>query len=84
VARLAKRDAELLIDALDSPLLIDALRAALQRVLDVEGFPDDWGALVRLAGERGLWTPDRVTALVERETSALVDLATELSELRQI
>jgi hypothetical protein len=84
MTKLRKTDAEVLMRAVDSPLLVDALRAALQRVLDVEPFEDDWAALVRYAGERGEWTPDRVGRLLDREPDSLVALATELNELRTL
>jgi hypothetical protein len=81
---LRKSDAELLLAAIDTPLLVDALRAALARVLVVEPFDDDWGALVRLAGDRALWDASRVHALVERHEVALATLAIDLSELRTL
>lgn len=82
--RLGKADAETLMEAIDSPLLVDALRGALSRVLAVEPFEDDWPALVRLAGQRAGWIDDRVTLLVGRDVLALTQLATELNELRDL
>ncbi len=82
--RLRKVDVETLMAAIDSPLLIDALRTALSHAMDVEPFDDDWPALIRLAGQRAGWTDDRVTLLVGRDNTALVQLATELNELRGI
>jgi hypothetical protein len=73
-----------LLDAIDTPLLVDAVRAALQRILDVEAFDDDWGALIRYTGQRSGWDEQRVWALVERNPEALQDLVTELNELRTL
>lgn len=84
MSRLRKVDAETLVNAIDSPLLVDALRAALSRVLDVERYDDDWPALVRLAGQRAGWAEARVTSLVLRNSEALVELAVELNELRDL
>jgi hypothetical protein len=84
VRRLRKVDAEMLMAAIDSPLLVDALRNALSRVLEVDSFDDDWGALVRLAGQRATWSEDRVTLLVGRDPATLTRLAIELNELRTI
>jgi hypothetical protein len=84
LSSLRKSDAELLLAAIDTPLLVDALRAALSRVMGVEPFEDDWAALIRLAGDRAMWDSSRVQVLVEREPSALATLAIELSELRTL
>jgi hypothetical protein len=84
MARLRKFDVETLIDAIDSPLLIDALRNALAQILQVDRFDDDWPALVRLAGHRAGWTGSRLTDLIRREPDALIALALELNEQRDI
>jgi hypothetical protein len=84
VTRLRKSDVETLIKAIDSPLLVDAVRTALQRILDVEPFDDDWSALIRYAGERSGWDQERVWSLIERKPTALQSLATELNELRTV
>ncbi len=74
----------MLMAALDTPLLVDVLRSAMSRVLDVDPFDDDWGALVRLAGDRAGWSESRVTLLVGRDVATLSGLAVELNELRTI
>jgi hypothetical protein len=84
MARLRKSDAETLVAAIDSPLLVDALRAALSRICDVEPFDDDWPALVRLAGHRGGWGDERVASLIGRDLDQLTALALELNELRDV
>jgi hypothetical protein len=84
LARLNKLDAETLMAAIDSPLLVDVLRSSLSKVLGVEPFEDDWGALVRFAGHRAGWSEDRVTLLVGRDVATLSGLAVELNELRTI
>lgn len=84
MTRLRKADVEALLQALDTPLLVDALRTALAHVCDVETVDDDWAALVRLSGHRGGWSDQRVTELVGREPEALADLAIEMNELRDV
>ncbi len=84
MARLRKVDVETLMSAIESPLLIDALRSALATVLEVESFDDDWAALVRVAGHRAGWSEERVTLLVGRHDATLRGLAVELNEIRTI
>jgi hypothetical protein len=84
MARLDKREVETLMAALDTDLLQDALRMALRRVLDVEGFDGDWPALAKLAGERACWPQSQCAAIVAGEAHALVELALTLNELRTL
>lgn len=84
MSRLRKADAEVLMDAVDTPLLLAAVAAALRRVLDVDGFDDDWPALVRVAGELDGWPEGRCMALVLGDEAALADLAVELNERRSL
>ncbi len=72
------------MSAIDSPLLVDALRTSLLQVLDLEPFEDDWGALVKCAGERCGWSEARIWTVIEREPEALFALAVELNELRSL
>lgn len=72
------------MSAIDSPLLVDALRASLLRLFDLEPFDDDWGALVRYAGNRAGWDELRVWGLVNRDPRALSALAIELNEQRTV
>ncbi len=84
MTRLRKQDVELLMSAVDTPLLQDALALALRRVLEVDAFIDDWPALIRLAGELDQWPEQRSWALLSADDGALADLATELNERRTL
>jgi hypothetical protein len=84
VARLSKRDVEALVEAIDTELLQDAVAVALRHVLEVDPFPGDWPALVRLAGERAGWDPARRALVVDAVPDALAALAVELNENRTI
>jgi hypothetical protein len=75
VARLTKRDTEVLMDAVDrDPLAV--LTQMLGKVLDRPG--EGWDALV--AG--GACPAERAARLLARDRDALDELAAELNELR--
>jgi len=84
VTLLRKDHAELLMEAVDTPLLQAAVALALRRVLDVDAFTDDWPALIRLAGDLDHWPEHRSWALLAADDAALADLATELNERRTL
>ena len=84
MSRLRKKDAEVLMEAIDTPLLQAAVALALRRILAVDAFVDDWPALIRLAGERDGWPEQRSWALLAAEETALADLAVELNERRHL
>ena len=84
MTRLDKREVETLMAAIDTDLLQDALRMALRRVLDVEGFEGDWPALAKLAGERARWPESQCAAVVAGDVHALVELGLTLNELRTL
>ena len=95
-ARLNKRDAELLLAALETPssdldhylaVLRNALAYALCKALDQGKL--SWTDVVEQAAAKGKWPRARVVALVGLATEpgvidAHTDLVTELAELRQV
>ena len=84
MARLRKADAEALTAALDTELLQHALALALRRLLEIEPFAGDWGALVSLAAQQGDWPADRKALVVSGDLAALEHLAVELNERRSL
>jgi hypothetical protein len=84
MARLRKSDVEVLLAAIDSPLLLAAVAQALRRILEVDGFEDDWPALVALAARVDGWTDGRRWALLAEDDRALAELAVELNERRDL
>ena len=70
--------------AVDTDLLPDALASALRHLLEVDGFPGDWAALVAMAGERAQWAPARCQQLIAGDSATLAELAAELNERREL
>ena len=57
---------------------------ATRTLLAFGDFAGDWGALVKLAGERAQWSDARRWALVQGDNLALAELAVELNERRAV
>ena len=80
--RLAKAEVEVLMAAIETELMLDALSFALRRVLGVDAYDGDWGALVSLAADHDGWSAERRTKVVSEDPVALAELVVELNERR--
>jgi hypothetical protein len=83
VAALTKRQVEVLLLAIDTDALVDALRAAAQWVLELNNTELETDPIAEVARRLG-WSSTRLADLARREPQTLAEMATELAERRQV